>query len=48
MWRHLPHALPAYLLLGRLAGMSEQEIQDSWSANAREETIKKVRKKLKV
>jgi hypothetical protein len=47
-WRHLPHALPAYILLGRLAGMGEEEIQGSWSANQREEMIKKVRKKLKV
>ena len=48
MWKHLPHALPAYILLGRIAGLSEQEIQDSWSANQREETVKKIRKKFKV
>lgn len=48
LWKHLPHALPAYMLLGRVAGMEESEIQSTWSANAREETIKKMRKRLKV
>ena len=47
MWKHLPHALPAYILLGRVANLTEQEIQDTWSANQREETIRKIRKKLK-
>jgi hypothetical protein len=47
MWKHLPHALPAYIILGRTAGMTEQEIQDTWSANQREVTIKKLRKQLK-
>ena len=47
MWKHLPHALPAYILLGRVSGLSEKEIEDTWSANQREETIKKMRKKLK-
>ena len=47
LWKHLPHALPAYILLGRIADLSEQEIRDSWSANQREEMVKKMRKKLK-
>jgi hypothetical protein len=47
MWKHLPHALPAYILLGRVAGLSEKEIEDTWSANQREVTIQKIRKKLK-
>ena len=34
-WRHLPHALPAYILLGRLLGMEEEEIQDAWSSDSR-------------
>ncbi len=46
-WKHLPHALPAYILLGRVAGLSEKEIEDTWSANQREATIQKMRKKLK-
>lgn len=47
MWKHLPHALPAYILLGRIAGLTEKEIGDTWSANQREATIQKIRKKLK-
>jgi hypothetical protein len=47
MWKHLPHALPAYLLLGRVAGLSDKEIEDTWSSNQREVTIQKIRKKLK-
>jgi hypothetical protein len=48
LWKHLPHALPAYILLGRTGAMTDKEIQDSWSANQREEIVKKLRKKLKV
>jgi hypothetical protein len=47
MWKHLPHALPAYILLGRVAGLTDKEIEDTWSANQREITIQKMRKKLK-
>ncbi len=47
MWKHLPHALPAYILLGRTGALTDKEIQDSWSANQREATIRKIRKKLK-
>jgi hypothetical protein len=41
-WKHLPHALPAYILLGRVAGMKEKEIEDSWSQGKREEVIRKI------
>lgn len=47
LWQHLPHALPAYILLGRVAGLSEAEIESTWSGNQREETVRKMRKKLK-
>ena len=40
-WRHLPHALPAYILVGRVAGLPEQEVQDQWSAGKRETVIQK-------
>ncbi len=39
-WKHLPHALPACILLGRLAGMEEKEIQDIWSRGEREKLLK--------
>jgi hypothetical protein len=35
------------MLLGRVAGLSDAEIESSWSANQREDTIRKMRKKLK-
>lgn len=40
-WKHLPHALPGVILLGRIAGMPEAEIQDAWSKGEREAVIKK-------
>jgi hypothetical protein len=41
-WKSLPHALPAYILLGRLAGFSEQTIQDTWSAGNRDAGIRRM------
>jgi hypothetical protein len=38
-WKTLAHALPAYLLLGRLTGLTEQQIQDAWSRGDRESVI---------
>lgn len=46
-WKHLAHALPAYILLGRVAGMPEKKIQDSWSDNLRDETIAAIVKTLR-
>jgi hypothetical protein len=40
-WKHLPHALPAYILLGRVQGVPEQELQDAWSKGDRESIIKR-------
>jgi hypothetical protein len=39
-WRHLPHALPAFILAGRLAGMSEDALQEAWKREDRERVIK--------
>ena len=44
-WKTLAHALPAYILLGRIAGMPEQEIKDSWSRGDREPLIAQALKK---
>lgn len=30
-WRHLSHALPGYILLGRIAGFEEERLQTAWS-----------------
>ncbi|HEY1756823.1 MAG TPA: HEAT repeat domain-containing protein [Bryobacteraceae bacterium] len=38
-WKTLAHALPAYVLLGRITGKSEKEIQDAWSRGDRESII---------
>ena len=38
-WKTLAHALPAYILLGRVAGIPEEQIQDSWSRGDRESVI---------
>lgn len=45
-WQYLPHALPAYLLLGRVAGMSEEELQSAWQQGKRDEELKAIQKRL--
>jgi hypothetical protein len=47
-WHYLEHALPAYILLGRVAGMPEPEIQDRWSKGEREQVIAAAVKRLKL
>jgi hypothetical protein len=41
-WKYLPHALPAYILLGRVGGMKEEELQDAWSKGQRMAVIRKL------
>jgi HEAT repeat protein len=41
-WKSLVHALPAYVLLGRVSGATEQEIQDTWGNDQRESMIAKI------
>jgi hypothetical protein len=38
-WKTLAHALPPYLLLGRIAGLPEAEVQAAWSRGDREWVI---------
>lgn len=40
-WKHLPHALPAFILLGRAGGVPEAEIQKAWESGNREAFIQK-------
>lgn len=40
-WKSLKHAIGPYTLLGRTAGLSEKEIQDSWTNGQREAVIAK-------
>jgi hypothetical protein len=44
-WKVLNHALPACILLGRIAGLPEQEIQDDWSRGERQIIIAAALKK---
>ena len=38
------HALPGFILAGRIAGLSEKEIQDAWISGDREPVLKQLRK----
>ncbi|HYO83404.1 MAG TPA: HEAT repeat domain-containing protein [Bryobacteraceae bacterium] len=40
-WRHLPHALPAFILAGRIAGVSEADLQAAWNREEREPLLEK-------
>ncbi len=40
-WRDLEHALPGFILAGRLAGLDEKEIQTAWVSGDREPVIKR-------
>jgi hypothetical protein len=46
-WKHLPHALPAYLLLGKVAGLSDQEVQSAWVKGDRDSVLAKIQKQFK-
>ncbi len=38
-WKALTHALPAFLLLGRVGGLPESEIHEAWERGEREKVI---------
>ncbi len=42
-WRHMPHALPAFYLLGRVAGLPEADIQALWTKGDRAELLRRVK-----
>jgi hypothetical protein len=44
-WKTLSHALPAFVLLGRVAGMPEPEIQSAWTRGDRDAVIGAAKKK---
>ena len=46
-WKTLSHALPAFILLGRVAGMPEPEIQAAWTRGDRDSVISAAKKKSK-
>lgn len=45
-WQHLPHALPAFLVAGRMAGWSEDRLTSSWSTGNRDASLKEISKAL--
>jgi hypothetical protein len=38
-WKSLENALPAFVLVGRIVGLTDQEIQDKWTSGQREAVI---------
>jgi hypothetical protein len=40
-WENLRYALPAFVLVGRLAGLADEETQSEWKRGAREPVIEK-------
>jgi hypothetical protein len=38
-WKTLSHALPAFVLLGRIAGLPDKQVQDAWTRGDRESVI---------
>jgi hypothetical protein len=44
-WKTLSHALPAFVLLGRVAGMPEPDIQSAWTRGDRDSVIAAAKKK---
>ncbi len=43
-WHDLEHALPGFILAGRLAGLDEKQIQAAWVSGDREEVIRRAHK----
>jgi hypothetical protein len=46
-WQHLAHALPAFLLLGRVAGWKDEATQAAWSAGEREKALLQIEKSVR-
>ncbi len=46
-WKTLEHALPAYVLLARIAGVPDRQAQDAWARGDRESVIAQVTAKKK-
>ena len=46
-WRNLEYVLPAYLMLGRLAGVGEPDLEQAWSGGDREKKLQEIESALK-
>ncbi len=38
-WKTLTHALPAFMLMGRLTDLTDEQIEDAWTKGDREAVI---------
>lgn len=45
-WQHLPHALPAFLIAGRLAGWPDDRLSAAWASDGRDKALKDIAKSL--
>lgn len=46
-WRNLEYVLPAYLLLGRMAGEGDSDLEQTWASGDREKKLQEIEQKLK-
>jgi hypothetical protein len=46
-WRNLEYVLPAYLMLGRMAGFGDPELEQAWASGDREKKLQEIEQKLK-
>jgi hypothetical protein len=46
-WQYLAHALPAFLVVGRVSGLSDEELEKAWSDGDRDKTLKSIEKPVK-
>lgn len=46
-WRNLEYVLPAYLLLGRMAGVGDPELEQTWAGGDREKKLREIEQALK-
>jgi len=47
-WRNLEYVLPAYMLLGRMAGCKDEELEQAWASSDREKKLQEIEQKLKL
>lgn len=43
-WQYLPHALPAFLVVGRVGGYPDDELEKAWASGEREKVLKSIEK----
>jgi hypothetical protein len=46
-WQYTPHAYPAFLLTGRIAGWSEKDLQAAWAGSERPKALASIDRMLR-